>query len=599
MLDISVLEVDSPGVRGDLLKGLALAAAGAAIQPFVVWLVGPFDESPWLVALVLLPLAVAVWVLGWPLYRDRRLLLGGGFLGFFLAYCLLFALAAGTDLLSGRRTELRGYDEVAPRNWLGLNRLGDWHYWLAPPAPAAGDLVIVTAPPLAGKTREEVRWQLAFLIHQAVARQAKGIAFDYYVEAESGIDFLLCRELDGARAADPPVPVLFGYRHEERNGGVERVPLPASLAGCLPQAQLGSLAGYREADNRVRMVPLHLRGDPDLETLSLAAAKRLARERPLALPRTGLVQFVPPRTAPLDLAGWPTAEDTERFRDRFVFVGSSPPGDVHETPFGELAGVRIHAYAAHALRSGAYLRRLARGWTFPILGALCYALTLIQARGGGRWTLLLAAVLLSTAVVLAAALAMRFGRVWVDVSYPLVGVWGLAGALSGGAALQAGRLRARPPAVPAGAAAAGRAAPADVFLSHNSEDKAVVRELARALQARGLSVWLDEWELVPGRRWQEALEEVIGTTRSAAVLVGPSGLGPWEIEEMRACLSQAVDRDLPVIPVLLPGAPERVDLPLFLRRFTWVDLRGGLRQAGLDRLEWGITGVKPKRAQAA
>ena len=42
-----------------------------------------------------------------------------------------------------------------------------------------------------------------------------------------------------------------------------------------------------------------------------------------------------------------------------------------------------------------------------------------------------------------------------------------------------------------------------------------------------------------------------------------------------------------------PGAPDDVKLPLFLEAFTWVDLRDGLKQEGLDKLEWGITGVKP------
>ena len=133
----------------------------------------------------------------------------------------------------------------------------------------------------------------------------------------------------------------------------------------------------------------------------------------------------------------------------------------------------------------------------------------------------------------------------------------------------------------------------DVFLSHNSTDKPTVRQLAGALKGRGLKVWLDECELIPGRPWQEAIEEVIQTTKSAVVVVGADGLGPWEIPEMRGCLSEFVKRRLPVIPVLLPGAPNQPDLPLFLKQFTWVDLRGGLTEDGLKRLEWGITGRKP------
>lgn len=133
----------------------------------------------------------------------------------------------------------------------------------------------------------------------------------------------------------------------------------------------------------------------------------------------------------------------------------------------------------------------------------------------------------------------------------------------------------------------------DVFLSHNSSDKSVVLELAEALRDRGLRVWLDDWELIPGRPWQEAVEDIIQTVKTAAILVARDGLGPWEAPEMRACLHEFVRRKLPVIPVLLPGTPGRPELPLFLRQFTWVDLRQGITDAGLARLQWGITGRKP------
>lgn len=134
----------------------------------------------------------------------------------------------------------------------------------------------------------------------------------------------------------------------------------------------------------------------------------------------------------------------------------------------------------------------------------------------------------------------------------------------------------------------------DVFLSHNSQDKPAVRELSDLLKQRGLAVWLDEEQLRPGQPWQEGLEEIMAATRSAAVLVGSDGMGPWQDREMRACLSQFVHRGLPVIPVLLPGAGAKPSLPLFLAEMTWVDLREGFHEEGLDRLEWGITGIRPR-----
>jgi hypothetical protein len=138
----------------------------------------------------------------------------------------------------------------------------------------------------------------------------------------------------------------------------------------------------------------------------------------------------------------------------------------------------------------------------------------------------------------------------------------------------------------------------DVFLCHNSRDKALVRELANVLKSRAQRVFFDEWELVPGRPWQEALEAAIDQVKSAAVLYGASGIGPWADYEIRAFLEEFARRKLPVIPVLLPGAGEEPQLPLFLRRFTWVDLRSGLSREGIDKLLWGITGERPELLEA-
>ena len=108
-------------------------------------------------------------------------------------------------------------------------------------------------------------------------------------------------------------------------------------------------------------------------------------------------------------------------------------------------------------------------------------------------------------------------------------------------------------------------------------------------------MWLDEWELIPGRQWQDALEAIIGTTRSVAVFVGKEAIGPWQNLEMRACLQQFVNRKLPVIPVLLPGASHQPELPLFLQGFTSVDLRPTAGPTAIDRLESGYTRHQRRR----
>jgi hypothetical protein len=129
----------------------------------------------------------------------------------------------------------------------------------------------------------------------------------------------------------------------------------------------------------------------------------------------------------------------------------------------------------------------------------------------------------------------------------------------------------------------------DVFLCHNSRDKTEVKEVAAQLMKHGLKPWLDVWELRPGLRWQPLLEEQIRQVKSAAVFVGAEGLGPWQSEEIDAFLRTCVERNIPVIPVLLPNAPSKPGLPLFLAGRMWVDFRN-VDPDPLEQLVFGITG---------
>lgn len=131
----------------------------------------------------------------------------------------------------------------------------------------------------------------------------------------------------------------------------------------------------------------------------------------------------------------------------------------------------------------------------------------------------------------------------------------------------------------------------DVFLCHNSADKPSVKKIGEHLKESGLLPWLDEWELPPGKPWQELLEAQIGSIQSVAVFVGPDGIGPWQNMEMRAFLSEFVDRKIPVIPVLLPDCEDAPSLPIFLRTLTWVDFRKDDPDP-FQRLVWGITQQK-------
>jgi hypothetical protein len=131
----------------------------------------------------------------------------------------------------------------------------------------------------------------------------------------------------------------------------------------------------------------------------------------------------------------------------------------------------------------------------------------------------------------------------------------------------------------------------DVFLCHNSVDKPAVKEIAERLKTNGILPWLDEWNLRPGTPWQAALEEQIQIIKSAAVFVGPNGLGPWHDLEQAAFLRQFVKRRCPVIPVVLPDTKDTPKLPVFLEGMTWVDFRKKDPDP-MEQLIWGITGKR-------
>ena len=139
----------------------------------------------------------------------------------------------------------------------------------------------------------------------------------------------------------------------------------------------------------------------------------------------------------------------------------------------------------------------------------------------------------------------------------------------------------------------------DVFLSHNSNDKKIIRRLAKELEKRfGLKSWLDEEQIKGGALFQDELERGMNSSRTAIVAYGESGIGPWEAEEVRVLLTQSVKGGKTVIPVLLPEAPNKPELPAFLSERNWIDLRKGLRKVPLQKLADSI-GARPLESKAA
>lgn len=91
----------------------------------------------------------------------------------------------------------------------------------------------------------------------------------------------------------------------------------------------------------------------------------------------------------------------------------------------------------------------------------------------------------------------------------------------------------------------------DVFISHASEDKdEVVRPLAHALQAAGLKVWYDEFELRIGDSLRRKIDKGLAHSRFGVVVLSQSFFGKgWPNYELDGLVTRAVSGEQVLLPV--------------------------------------------------
>jgi len=131
----------------------------------------------------------------------------------------------------------------------------------------------------------------------------------------------------------------------------------------------------------------------------------------------------------------------------------------------------------------------------------------------------------------------------------------------------------------------------DAFMAHNSVDKLAVQKIAAYLRKNGLTPWLDKEQIAPGRFFQDAIQEHLPRCKSALIFIGRAGVGRWQTVEIRSLMSRCVEQNIPIIPVLLPGAAEIPTELLFLKEVQWVKFRRNIKEEdALERLLWGIRG---------
>ncbi|MDQ6706348.1 MAG: TIR domain-containing protein [Acidobacteriota bacterium] len=144
----------------------------------------------------------------------------------------------------------------------------------------------------------------------------------------------------------------------------------------------------------------------------------------------------------------------------------------------------------------------------------------------------------------------------------------------------------------------------DLFLSHSSRDKGVVRQLAEDLSFLEVDAWLDEWELQVGDSLHDVIAAAMEKSGYVAIILGDNYAdSQWARDEMKQALArERRQRNGLVLPLIFGTA----EVPAFLEDKVYLDFtknyyEGLARLAGIihtvsrKRIEDGIAMVQPQK----
>jgi hypothetical protein len=104
------------------------------------------------------------------------------------------------------------------------------------------------------------------------------------------------------------------------------------------------------------------------------------------------------------------------------------------------------------------------------------------------------------------------------------------------------------------------------FFSYARHDSEFVLNLAEDLRQRGAAVWLDQLDINPGERWDDAVERALANCPKMLVILSPKSVGSTNVMDE---VSFALEEHKVIIPVLYRDCT----IPFRLRRVQYIDMR--------------------------
>jgi hypothetical protein len=110
------------------------------------------------------------------------------------------------------------------------------------------------------------------------------------------------------------------------------------------------------------------------------------------------------------------------------------------------------------------------------------------------------------------------------------------------------------------------------FLSYSRADEDFALRLAKDLQALGVAMWIDRFDIRPSEHWDRAIERAIRGCRNVVAILSPRSIASENVADE---ISLAIDAGKPVISIMI----EPCALPLRLTRRHLIDATAGYEAA--------------------
>jgi hypothetical protein len=118
-----------------------------------------------------------------------------------------------------------------------------------------------------------------------------------------------------------------------------------------------------------------------------------------------------------------------------------------------------------------------------------------------------------------------------------------------------------------------------IFICYARKDQSFVLRLAASLKARGVPVWLDQWNIQEGTDWDQSIDSALRDCAQFLIVLSTVAVAS---DEVRGELRTALNKKKPVVPVLRQAC--EMPRQLLLKQYVDFTGRGPDDVATLDRL---------------